>query len=401
VVAEPPAVAVVAEPPTAAMVAPPPATAWWSRRWLRVALLGAGAVGAVVALDGRLPDAGDVLAVATGLDLRWAAVALLAQVASQAMFGYQQRRLLHAFEVDISARRATAIAYSRTAISMALPAGSAVSAAFAAQQYRQRGATLSTATLVAILSGIASVAGLVLLYAAGLLGTVLTQPGESRAVVLAGLATLVAVAVLARSTLAGSASNRSMSTDAAHDRPVVGSGQGPSVLDGSAHDRSDLGHRAADRSVAGRSAVRRMRQALALVWGRRARRVTELIATTARRARAVPARHWAAAIAFAAANWLLDLACLAAAAAACHLSVGYGQLAGIYLAAQVARQLPITPGGIGLIETSLLTGLVTAGAIQANAAAAVLGYRLVSFWLILPIGAAAYLGLRRCRPASV
>jgi uncharacterized protein (TIRG00374 family) len=357
--------AVVAEPPTAAVVARPPTTAWWSRRWLRFALLGVGAVGVVVALDGRLPDAGDVLAVATGVDLRWAAVAVLAQVASQAMFGYQQRGLLHAFEVDISARRATAIAYSRTAISMALPAGSAVSAAFAAQQYRQRGATLSTATLVAILSGIASVAGLVLLFAAGLLGTVLAQPGESRAVVLAGLAVLVAVAVLARSTWAGSAS---------------------------------------DRSAPARSAVRRMRQAFALVWESQARRVVELIATTVRRARAVPARHWAAAIAFAAANWLFDLACLAAAAAACHLTVGYGQLAGIYLAAQITRQLPITPGGIGLIETSLLTGLVSAGAIQANAAGAVLGYRLISFWLILPVGAAAYLGLRRrrreVRPAS-
>jgi len=323
-------------------VAPRPATAWWSRRWLRVALVGAGAAGVVVALDGRLPAASSVLAVATGADLRWAAVAVLAQAASQVMFGHQQRRLLHAFAVDVSPRRATAIAVSRTAISMTLPAGSAVSAAFAAQQYRRRGATLPTATLVAILSGIASVAGLVLLYAGGLVGTAVTRPGETRAAVLAGPAVLVAVIVLARSAWPGPAPDRARTRRAG-----------------------------------------------------RAGRVTEFIATTVRRARAVPARHWAAAIAFAAANWLLDLACLAAAAAACHLSVGYGELAAGYLAAQLARQLPITPGGLGLVETSLLAGLVTAGAGPANAAAAVLGYRLVSFWLLLPIGAAAYLGLRR------
>ncbi|MEJ3748687.1 YbhN family protein [Actinomycetes bacterium KLBMP 9797] len=124
------------------------------------------------------------------------------------------------------------------------------------------------------------------------------------------------------------------------------------------------------------------------------------VAHTVRQARAVPARDWAATIAFAAANWLLDVACLAAVAHACQLNIGYGHLAGAYLAAQIVRQLPLTPGGIGLIETSLLAGFVAAGAAQTNAAAAVLGYRLISFWLLLPVGLATYLGLRRRDAAS-
>ncbi|MEJ3748686.1 hypothetical protein WEI85_36095 [Actinomycetes bacterium KLBMP 9797] len=136
-------------------------------RWLpRGVLAGAAIVGVVVALDGRLPAAGAVLAVAGAADLRWVAVAVLAQLASQAMFAYQQRALLSAFGVGISPRRALAVTVSRSAISMALPAGSAVSAGYAFQQYRRRGATASVAVTVSVLSGIASIVGLVLLYAA-------------------------------------------------------------------------------------------------------------------------------------------------------------------------------------------------------------------------------------------
>jgi putative heme transporter len=74
-------------------------------------------------------------------------------------------------------------------------------------------------------------------------------------------------------------------------------------------------------------------------------RVWAHAAETTRRARAVPARAWVATLVFAATSWLLDLACLAAVAHACHLTVGYGHLAGIYLAAQGARQIPVTRAG--------------------------------------------------------
>jgi uncharacterized protein (TIRG00374 family) len=113
----------------------------------------------------------------------------------------------------------------------------------------------------------------------------------------------------------------------------------------------------------------------------------------------VPAHHWTATIAAAVANWSLDVACLVAVARACDLGIGYPEIAGVYLAVQIVRQIPVTPGGLGLIETSLLTGLVAAGAAQPAAAAVVLGYRLISFWLILPVGLATYPGLRDPRHA--
>jgi hypothetical protein len=57
---------------------------------------------------------------------------------------------------------------------------------------------------------------------------------------------------------------------------------------------------------------------------------------------------------------------------------------------QIVRQAPLTPGGMGLIEASLLAGLVAAGAGRSDAAAVVIIYRVLSCWLILPIGALSW-----------
>jgi uncharacterized protein (TIRG00374 family) len=112
-------------------------------------------------------------------------------------------------------------------------------------------------------------------------------------------------------------------------------------------------------------------------------------------ARAVSVGQLAVPVGYAALNWLLDLCCLIAVAHACDLPLTAFQLATVYLAVQVVRQVPLTPGGIGLIEASLLAGLVTAGAPQSGAAAAVLAYRLISCWLVLPAGLLAYVRLHR------
>lgn len=53
----------------------------------------------------------------------WLVVALAAQVLSQVAFAQQQRVLLAALGVRVAGREMLAITYSRSAISMALPAG--------------------------------------------------------------------------------------------------------------------------------------------------------------------------------------------------------------------------------------------------------------------------------------
>jgi uncharacterized protein (TIRG00374 family) len=63
--------------------------------------------------------------------------------------------------------------------------------------------------------------------------------------------------------------------------------------------------------------------------------------------------------------------------------------------AQVLSQIPITPGGLGFVEAGLTGLLALAGVGGPEATLATLAYRLMSFWLPLPVGGvAAYLHQR-------
>jgi uncharacterized membrane protein YbhN (UPF0104 family) len=129
-----------------------------------------------------------------------------------------------------------------------------------------------------------------------------------------------------------------------------------------------------------------------------------VIVTTARDAWRAGAtlqpRHLLTALGYATVNWLTDLLCLAASTHALGLPISITTLAGIYLGVQIVRQIPITPGGVGLIETAFLTGFTAAGAGAASAAAAILIYRLLSCWLVIPTGGLAALVLRRAHPGE-
>jgi hypothetical protein len=97
----------------------------------------------------------------------------------------------------------------------------------------------------------------------------------------------------------------------------------------------------------------------------------------------------------AAVNWLSDLLCLLACLHAVGLSTSVTVVGAAYLGAQLARQIPATAGGIGVIEAGLILALTTTGgAPVAAATAAVLTYRLLSCWILLPVGTACWAGLR-------
>jgi uncharacterized protein (TIRG00374 family) len=61
-----------------------------------------------------------------------------------------------------------------------------------------------------------------------------------------------------------------------------------------------------------------------------------------------------------------------------------------YGLANVAAALPITPGGLGVVEGVLVPTLVAFGTPAAVAVLAVVAYRLVSFWVPIPVGFASY-----------
>jgi putative heme transporter len=71
-----------------------------------------------------------------------------------------------------------------------------------------------------------------------------------------------------------------------------------------------------------------------------------------------------------------------------------------YAAASLLAMIPLTPGGLGFVEAGLTGMLVLAGVGAQTAAVATLAYRLVSFWLPLPVGLVAYLVARRRYGAS-
>jgi uncharacterized protein (TIRG00374 family) len=314
------------------------------RRWWRLILLTVGIILAVVELRGHLPNAASTWTALRRASPAWLLTAVVLQVVSIGAFAEQQRHLLAAFGVRMPASVSLAVTYARSAMAAALPGGSAVSAGYAFRQFCARGASQLTAAAVMLLSGVASVIGLAVLYTGDALAW--TSPFHRTLAIIAAIIAAVTAAVAwgVRRARAIPPASATVTT------PMATTRQG---------------------SIAGTSALGRLRRTL--------RHTTSV-------ARTVPARRWLGVVALAALNWLTDLACLLTSLHAVGLTVPARTVATAYLATQLIRQIPATPGGIGVIEASLVVTLTTAGATQAPAAAAVLIYRVLSCWTILPIG---------------
>jgi uncharacterized protein (TIRG00374 family) len=98
--------------------------------------------------------------------------------------------------------------------------------------------------------------------------------------------------------------------------------------------------------------------------------------------------------AWAAANWILDAASLWVFVRAFGHTMDVPGLIVAFGLANVVAALPITPGGLGLVEGVLTPTLVGFGAPGAIALLGVISWRLVNFWLPIPAGGAAYLSLK-------
>jgi uncharacterized protein (TIRG00374 family) len=93
-------------------------------------------------------------------------------------------------------------------------------------------------------------------------------------------------------------------------------------------------------------------------------------------------------------NWLLDAASLWCFLAALGRYVDPFELFAAYGIANVLAVIPVTPGGLGIIDASAPALLVSFGVTRNVATLGVLGWRLVNFWLPIPLGAAAYVSLK-------
>ena len=97
-------------------------------------------------------------------------------------------------------------------------------------------------------------------------------------------------------------------------------------------------------------------------------------------------------------NWLADAAVLVVSIRAAGGPVPWNDLLLVYSSGVAAQSLNITPGGLGVAEGTLSLALVATGLRASQALAAVLLYRLASFWLVALSGWLVFWCLRRRRP---
>jgi uncharacterized protein (TIRG00374 family) len=93
-------------------------------------------------------------------------------------------------------------------------------------------------------------------------------------------------------------------------------------------------------------------------------------------------------------NWLLDAASLWCFVAAFGHLANPVELFAAYGIANVAGALPLTPGGLGVVDSITPLLLVGFGVTRSVATLGVLGWRMVNFWLPIPTGAAAFVSLK-------
>lgn len=158
--------------------------------------------------------------------------------------------------------------------------------------------------------------------------------------------------------------------------------------------------------VAGWMLVQRTVQCLRFArWaGRRVRhigpeRAQSVVRSVAERVRILilHPRKLTAALGFAAANWVLDAASLWVMFAAFGRTLPIGTLLAVYCLGSILAMLPFTPGGLGLVEGVMVPAFTALGVPAGTAVLAVIAWRVLEYWLPIPISGIAYLSLRFTR----
>ncbi len=99
------------------------------------------------------------------------------------------------------------------------------------------------------------------------------------------------------------------------------------------------------------------------------------------------------AVTWATINWLLDAASLWVFVAAFSHFISPIDLLVAYGLANILAAIPITPGGLGVVEFVLVSMITGFGPTPGQALSGVLAYRAINFWLPIPLGGLAYASL--------
>ena len=326
-----------------------PAPPIWrrARPVVAAAIVGAGVVGAFA----RRHELGTAWRLVEHARWGWLLVAVCFEVASMILFARLQRTLLRSGGVSVPDKDLAEITLAANAVAVSVPGGAVFSARWSYGQLRQRGAEPVLAGWTVLVAGALASFALFVILAAGAWIAGGRGPVASLRGLALGLA-LIPVAVFAAAALIRRVSWVRRSIDAA----IAG----------------------LDRHPHGHGVVQRGR----------------LFSERLRTARPTPV-GWLHAFGLASANWMANLACLVATIAAVRGHVPWRGILVAYGLAQVAAVLPLTPGGLAVVEGSLAALLVAYGMPAAPAVAATLLYRVIGFWALVPIGWIVYATLTR------
>lgn len=93
--------------------------------------------------------------------------------------------------------------------------------------------------------------------------------------------------------------------------------------------------------------------------------------------------------------WAGNIAVLWACFEAFGVSVPFAVLVQGYFVGMIANLAPSPAGGVGTVDAGMIASFALFGVSLNDALAPILLFRFVGFWLPIPVGVAAYLGLRR------
>ena len=310
----------------------------------------------VAGVFGLLPRLGGLRHDAAGLRHArpaFVAAAIVAQTVSLACYAALYRRVLASLGARLRFRVAAEVTLSTFLISHVTPFGSATGTLLNVSTLEAEGIAASTTGEAIGLTSLVSTVALIALFGTGLVATA-GRHVSATYLRIAGVALVLVLLVLAIAFLVG-----------AH----------PGIAE-----------RAARRAA---SWARHLRSS---IDPEKAAQTSKRLVLLARSA--LTGRAFLESYGFASADLLFDLLSLDLMFLAFRYQPGFGPLAVAYGAANIASAIPITPGGLGVIEVTLVAITVGFGAPRATAVIAVLGYRVVNYWLPLLPGAVAYLRLR-------
>ena len=252
----------------------------------------------------------------------WVAVAVASELVSLVCYAALVRVLLQLGAVTVPFRALFSLTVIGIAMINSVPGGQAISTIYWYEQLRRYAVERSVAAFALLVSSLLGIVTLVLLAACGLAAGSHGFAAQARFPVLAAAAAILIAAVLGR-------------------RQFV-----PAAL-------------WAVRHLGGRDASPEQ---------------------------PVAANHLVSLLVLGFLNWLFDATVLFAALAAMGQTIPVRGVVVAYALGQLVSAIPILPGGGGTIEATMSAGLVLAGGTGSAVIAAVLLYRIVSAWALVPLG---------------